>query len=619
MWSVRLRAPTKSAVLRIADSSTFAAFRDQALETLGLKNAEAFTCMSNDASLGTHRFVVKGGFPPKELHADANDPISGFLQNNDTVVVEAAMIEPATARISRSTATKLATSSKTNRRTTPAPKSAGKKKRAVAPKFTGQGRVLGATADSDDEPVAISPSPPKRRKKLHLGSTEDVATKLVTAVSGGGTTTADKFFRRATKTAVTLQYEATLANARLHAALGGAFTITAMPLGESGIAQMQIRFKERERTWREETLDLLQPVELTSIVKYVLLSGGETGREMLKPFNMAQCSPRVFWSLARLAGGDVAKALESLLPDEDWSYLDTRTRTLSAKALAAQVVTQSFGANTNSQYYRNEPQTPAAATREATAADEDLKPELANRNPAIEPSHVDRAAMRSVVAKAALARLRTTTLAPPTASSEAVEGAAADASAMTTVVCDRCSKARMFPSAHNDLLGIDGAGDWTCENLVRLGRTDGCVMPDDEVLALAADTSVAACLQQLGITSRAQLADADAEAIFSTWRVTCRGYRMDLDRLGSLIELAREQELDTIVQEIVGDDRVFSALEARKLATPHDLKLTPTDLIQRDLRLVLGDEIPMAAIEGWKAASCAAVKRHPWLQDWRSV
>lgn len=64
--------------------------------------------------------------------------------------------------------------------------------------------------------------------------------------------------------------------------------------GEPGLeaAEMKVRFKEGPRKWREETVMLVQPAELQATIKYVLLSGGETGREMLKPFNMAQASPR---------------------------------------------------------------------------------------------------------------------------------------------------------------------------------------------------------------------------------------------------------------------------------------------------------------------------------------
>lgn len=39
---------------------------------------------------------------------------------------------------------------------------------------------------------------------------------------------------------------------------------------------------------------------------------------------LARC--RVFWSIARLYGGDIEAGLAELAPDQDWSYLDVRTR-----------------------------------------------------------------------------------------------------------------------------------------------------------------------------------------------------------------------------------------------------------------------------------------------------
>ena len=78
-------------------------------------------------------------------------------------------------------------------------------------------------------------------------------------------------------------------------------------------------------------------------------------REMLRPTNMAQLSPRVFWSLvywyqnhrkpqeaddsstsngngADSGGFDVSNALRCLLPKLDWNFLEARSKTLSVKA-----------------------------------------------------------------------------------------------------------------------------------------------------------------------------------------------------------------------------------------------------------------------------------------------
>lgn len=134
-----------------------------------------------------------------------------------------------------------------------------------------------------------------------MNSKEDIEINLINAVSSKTKDRAAKFFRAATKTAVEYQYEMTLANARLNAALGNRFEIhdvtTARRAGTSGDdddrpVEMKVKFKESVRKWKEETVAMLHDVELKAVLKYVLLSGGETGKEMLKPFNMAQVSPR---------------------------------------------------------------------------------------------------------------------------------------------------------------------------------------------------------------------------------------------------------------------------------------------------------------------------------------
>ncbi|EQC36204.1 hypothetical protein SDRG_06314 [Saprolegnia diclina VS20] len=605
MWSVRLRSPAKSAVLRIDSASSFQVFREQALNALGLAVSDGYT--------------FKGGFPPKELHVEDDASMTSVVQNNDTVLIEPAPAAPRPGPATRSTTPNTPkTTSKSTPKTPPAPPrrtttaAAKKAKRVPKPKFTGQGHVLGSTGQDvaeSDAPAAPSPLL-KRRKMIQLGSKEDVGDKLVHAVSShGGSSTTDKFLRSATKSAVNHQYEMTLANARLHAALVGNYSMQTLAPNARGVAQMRVRFLERARTWRDEQLDLLQPAELTSIVKYVLLSGGETGREMLKPFNMAQCSPRVFWSLARLSDGDVAAALETLLPSEDWSFLGLRTRTLSAKALEAQ---------THSQYYRTEvpdeePPLPTADDTDATVVSE------------IETPRVDRASMRSVAAKAALARLRAAAPVAPMRVAKNDDSAAEDAGDdgdVTTVVCDACQKARIVAADKSQLVGLDDSGDWTCARLAAIGRGDGCAMVDDEVLSIVVDATIGTCLLQIGVRTRAELASAAAETLFSSWRTACRGHLMDLDRLEHFIEQARDEELDAVVGEIVADSNVYDALVAAKLATPHDLMLTPADVIQRDVHSMLREGASMLSldtIQKWKVACASALEQHPWLDDWRSI
>ena len=59
----------------------------------------------------------------------------------------------------------------------------------------------------------------------------------------------------------------------------------------------------------------------------------EVMRENLRPRNMAETSPKTFWNLVQLFGGDTTVGLQRLLPNQDWSWLNTRRRNMSNKVL----------------------------------------------------------------------------------------------------------------------------------------------------------------------------------------------------------------------------------------------------------------------------------------------
>ena len=66
----------------------------------------------------------------------------------------------------------------------------------------------------------------------------------------------------------------------------------------------------------------------------VLEDPDKDAREMLKPRNMAGCSPRIFWSLVREGGPNLRRGLESLFPPPlySWAWLEERRRLHSEKA-----------------------------------------------------------------------------------------------------------------------------------------------------------------------------------------------------------------------------------------------------------------------------------------------
>ena len=81
-----------------------------------------------------------------------------------------------------------------------------------------------------------------------------------------------------------------------------------------------------------ETVELLNVEKIRSVVNLILSDKNEETKETLRANHMAGCSPRVFWSLVRLYGGDVEVGLRLLLPDKDWNWISSRRRTLSDKA-----------------------------------------------------------------------------------------------------------------------------------------------------------------------------------------------------------------------------------------------------------------------------------------------
>ncbi|KAF0754210.1 hypothetical protein AaE_005423 [Aphanomyces astaci] len=260
--------------------------------------------------------------------------------------------------------------------------------------------------------------------------------------------------------------------------------------------------------------------------------------------------------------------------------------------------------------------------------------------------------MRNAAAKAALARLREATTAmnrqdlPPTISIQSTLSPHTSTTALpilfetpataisdkfdeeeaasVTVLCDACGKARIVlaaDAANNGLLdSIDEQSTtWICAQL-RDQRSGGCAKPDDEVLGVVqGDMEVAQSLDAVGMKSRKALANADADALFSTWRRTCPRHVTTLDALESIVQEARRYELDECMQQHVLQDAphgVLAALEAAKLATPHDLARTPADLIVRELEMF---HVTEAVVATWQALANDAMEMSPWMEDWRSV
>jgi hypothetical protein len=208
----------------------------------------------------------------------------------------------------------------------------------------------------------------RRRVNVELGSEEDIGLMLLKAVSGGGGGRGSQCMRAAFKMAVGTQYNETKvstgdweaphdltrregetsevtcglvvvqqADARLAAARAGLYSIHeaggTRRLADGAAARMRVEFSKGDgfRSNYEDEVELWSKAQLLGVMVQVL--GDEDAREMLKPRNMAGCSPRVFWSLVKHFGGDIEVGLRTLMPQQDWNFLHERMRKLSEKAL----------------------------------------------------------------------------------------------------------------------------------------------------------------------------------------------------------------------------------------------------------------------------------------------
>lgn len=192
-------------------------------------------------------------------------------------------------------------------------------------------------------PGAVAPR--RRRKRIRQSSVpffgrtsdeKDIGSGLLLqAVSGSGSTAA-RNVRSALRESVSGVYAMRQAEARVAAAAGKLHRIeVSAGGGRTGGPAIKVTYPKGHGfrgEYVDESLELMPEAKLKDVVRFVL-ADPETGKEKLKPLEMAACSPGFFWSVIHKYN-DVAEGLRSLCPDVDWSYLMVRSRHLSAKALA---------------------------------------------------------------------------------------------------------------------------------------------------------------------------------------------------------------------------------------------------------------------------------------------
>ena len=219
----------------------------------------------------------------------------------------------------------------------------------------------GRRMDNDEPPNAVSPSVDsslqrKTRNKSNslfkgLGSEDDISFALISSLDSGskGKGKVSKVLRASMKKTVEKSYEASRAVVR-HSAIASRKVIFSQSANQgentnnsTGTIHVKYPKSIEGRGNYEEVVHIITALMLKAVVQAVYDDHDEndidgesaSGREMLKPNNMALLSPRVFWSLwyhYHNQCASIEQALEILLPDLDWKFLYRRSRQLSEKA-----------------------------------------------------------------------------------------------------------------------------------------------------------------------------------------------------------------------------------------------------------------------------------------------
>lgn len=212
----------------------------------------------------------------------------------------------------------------------------------------------GRTLIDDGPPPEVASSSPQRSRKSAkslfsgLGSEDDISFALISSLDGGNGKVS-KVLRSSMRKTVEKSYETSKAVVRNTAITSRkaeflqSTSKTEQTMNSMGTVTVKYPKSVEGRGFYEEQVHIITPIMLKAVVKAVYDDHNEddpegesaSGREMLKPQNMALLSPRVFWSLwyhYQDKCSNIEEALAILLPDLNWSFLHQRSRRLTEKA-----------------------------------------------------------------------------------------------------------------------------------------------------------------------------------------------------------------------------------------------------------------------------------------------
>lgn len=356
MLSVKVRTAKEVLSLTLAKTSTFEALKIEIAEKANIDGD----------------FDVLAGFPLKPLTLQDEDVIDGHISNNEVLRVQAKELSGQQAqghskyrpsKRAKTAAASTETSKKTVSTVAASPSASGFGARiatlssssgSASNKFRGSsGRVSRPAGFTVFAPSGVRSDQPSGRRRVRQaskprqgqtqdggqGTTEsDISEHLISAVSGGSSRR-DKVLRKVFRSAVEYQYSSSKAVARLQAVYAGTYNIEASAsariLGSGMSSQLDVTFPRGggQRGTFSETVELLGEELLKALLKVAVEDTEGEGKEVLKPMNLARCSPRIFWSIVHRYGSNLIDAIQRLLAGvDDCSWLTLRKRELSDKA-----------------------------------------------------------------------------------------------------------------------------------------------------------------------------------------------------------------------------------------------------------------------------------------------
>lgn len=151
--------------------------------------------------------------------------------------------------------------------------------------------------------------------------------------SKGGGGVAGLLFRKGLRASRIEREVDAVAEARVKAVMGGEYEVVVVDKEEGNGKGLIGKFRGVVgRKWREDdVVDLVELEVLKEVVREMVRDEGT--REKLRMREMAKESLVVFWNLVQVYGMEIEKGMMELCPELDWSWLHSRKRKLSAKAI----------------------------------------------------------------------------------------------------------------------------------------------------------------------------------------------------------------------------------------------------------------------------------------------